>query len=443
MILKKNRKGLQSRLIRVFAVQASIVSLATILGVYAAYVITAKYLVREALKGEAAHFWMRYDENPRFHLPDTRNLNGFLMDPAHPTREGLPDSLKKLTSPFFGRVTMGANQPIVMVSEHQGALLYLVFKERQVSRLALLFGVAPLSVVLILIYMSSWFTFRQSQRLISPVTQLSKIVENADVNAPEQLENRLLPLVGIDADIDALAKALTHYGERIQHFVERERTFTGYASHELRTPLAVLKGSLDIFQYQTELSPSQKKITDRMRSTVEGMESLIQTLLMLAREESEAESLEDEEVNLSEQLPQWIEQARIAVGEPLSDTEIALYENGLLQVRGASKILCMVVINLLRNALQFGQKKPISITLDPQRLVITDQGIGMDSDQLNRAFDPFYRSHQDGKGHGLGLALVKKLCDRYGWSIVAYSAPGKGTSMSIDFNRSADKSDPI
>jgi signal transduction histidine kinase len=441
MNVKKHRKGMQSRLIRVFAVQASIVSLATILGVYAAYVITAKYLVREALIGEAAHFWMRYDKNPQFPLPDTRNLNGFLFNPSKPSREGIPDALKNLSTDFFGRVKIGDNQPIVFVSEHKNAILYLVFKERQVSRLALLFGVAPLSVVLILIYMSSWFTFRQSQRLISPITQLSRIVENADVDAPEQLEDALLPLVGIDADIDALAKALTHYAERIRHFIERERNFTGYASHELRTPLAVLKGSLDIFQYQTELSQSQQKIAARMRSTIEGMESLILTLLMLAREESDAEMFENEEVNISEQLPHWIEQTKTAVGEPLSDTEITLYENGLLKVSGSTKILCIVVINLLRNALQFGQGKAISITIDPQRLVITDQGIGMETDQLNQAFDPFYRSHQDGKGHGLGLALVKKICDRYDWKIIAYSALGKGTSMTIDFSQSVPRKD--
>lgn len=51
------RKGLQSRLIRVFAIQATLVSIATALGVYAAYVIAEDYLVRQALLGEAEHYW--------------------------------------------------------------------------------------------------------------------------------------------------------------------------------------------------------------------------------------------------------------------------------------------------------------------------------------------------------------------------------------------------
>ncbi len=91
-------------------------------------------------------------------------------------------------------------------------------------------------------------------------------------------------------------------------------------------------------------------------------------------------------------------------------------------------------MNLIRNALQFGDKKMISITTDNQRFTITDQGIGMSSDQLKQAFNPFYRTKQDGQGHGLGLTLVKKICDRYGWSLIIYSAPRKGTSITIDFS---------
>ncbi len=426
MTVDTPRRGLQSRLIRVFAVQATLVSLATALGVYAAYVIAEDYLVKQALLGEAAHYWGLVEAHGgSYPLPDTQNMQALLAPVDDPT--GLPDPFQTLPADFFGRVAYHGREPLVLVSERDGWRLFLLFKEEQVSRLAFFFGVAPLTVVLILIYLASWFTFRQSQRLISPVTRLARVLDSADLQGSDGLDEKLSSFHGIDADIDALLAALQHYHGRLRRFVDRERAFTRDASHELRTPLAVLRGSLDILQTQTTLNRQQEKVLDRMRHTVRSMESLIETLLLLAREEGMHS--EAQEVCLGDLVPAVLDQVKDALGCP--DTLVTLTVHGELRVRAAASVIGIILTNLVRNAIQYGEGRPVEVKLDSRFLTVTDHGRGMTREQLDRAFQPFYRAQADGSGHGLGLAIVARLCERFGWPVNAYSTPGEGTSITI------------
>jgi len=78
----------------------------------------------------------------------------------------------------------------------------------------------------------------------------------------------------------------------------------------------------------------------------------------------------------------------------------------------------------------------IDVTIEPQRVCVTDNGIGMSREELANTFEPFYRaetSRGDSKGHGLGLAIVRRLSDRYGWTLNARSQPGQGTTVELRF----------
>ena len=421
-----SRKGIQSRLIRVFAMQATLVSLATVLGVFAAYKITENILVREALAGEAEHYWSLVEQYGDYPLPNTQNMQGFRASVDR--LEDLPHELGSL-EPGFGRQHIDGKTPLVLVDDHQGERLYLLFKEEQVSRLALFFGVAPLTVVLILIYLASWFTFRQSQRVISPVTKLAKVVEQARVPDREMIAADLKPFHRIDADIDALATAIEHFTERLHSFVERERTFTRDASHELRTPLAVIKGSMDVLQQSETFSEQGNLVIQRVRKTLQDMEGLIETLLLLAREENTR--LDTEVILLNDLIPGVIAQTRRALGA--DSTDVQLNALAMVEVTAPSKVLHILFTNLLRNALHHGQGSQVSVLIDGTAVTVKDAGQGMDEEQMRKAFQPFYRGHPDGQGHGLGLTIVKRLCHRFQWQLQAHSVVGQGTAITIRF----------
>lgn len=406
--------------------QATIVSIATACGVYGAYIIAENFLLKEALKGEAKHYWALYDQNGAYPLPNTNNMNAYFA-PANDL-SAIPPALQKFQGEY-GRVAFQDKTPILHVSEHQGQRLYLLFKEDQVSKLAIFFGVAPLTGVLILIYLASWFTFRQSQQVINPVVQLAKVVEQTDVRNSDDLALELQPFHAIDADIDALTTALEHFTHRLQSFLERERSFTRDASHELRTPLAVLRGSLDVLDQQEQFSGASEKVIARMRNTLKDMEGLIETLLLLAREESEPLPAEPNLLNAL--IPDVIQQLKRSLREQA--IEINVQENNPLQVFAPVKVLNIILNNILRNALVHGGSK-VDVLISGNAVTVKDYGPGMDKEQVERIFQPFFRGETSAEGHGLGMAIIKRLCDRFGWQISIYSAPGAGTAITVSFS---------
>ena len=92
--------------------------------------------------------------------------------------------------------------------------------------------------------------------------------------------------------------AVEQFTERLNAAIERERIFTRDAGHELRTPVAVFKGSLDLMEQNQRPTQARRcRRSHRMRKTVEDMEVLLETLLLLAREEELAAPAEPVLVN--------------------------------------------------------------------------------------------------------------------------------------------------
>ena len=96
-------------------------------------------------------------------------------------------------------------------------------------------------------------------------------------------------------------------------------------------------------------------------------------------------------------------------------------------------LLLCVVNNLLRNALDHSQSRRIDVVLDAPRLVIQDYGRGIDDAAQAQVFEPDMRG-PDSEGEGVGLNLVKRICDRLGWRIALESAPGAGARFTLEFN---------
>ncbi|MFW6340362.1 MAG: hypothetical protein ACOC0Q_05780, partial [Wenzhouxiangella sp.] len=177
-LLKGN---LDTKLVRVFILQILAISVATVAGVYAAALVVENVLVREALNGEAEHFWSLHAEDPDFPLPNTNNLRGYLARDGDDS--AVPAWLQD-HSPGFRRVAEApGSEPVVHVSERDGDRLFLVFDEVQVSALAFYFGIAPLTGVLLLIYILTWVGYIMSRRAVSTVVKLSEAVRNYDFRA--------------------------------------------------------------------------------------------------------------------------------------------------------------------------------------------------------------------------------------------------------------------
>lgn len=431
--MAKSTTNLQAKLIKVFLIQIALISLVTLAGVYAAKATLEDILVRAALEGEAEHFWMMRDQDADFPLPNTMNLKAYMAESGD--FAPLPKNLRAL-EPGLQRTELAGQQPIVYVEQQGADRLYLIFDEVKVSRLALVFGILPLALVLVVLYLLAWVAYRQSHKAVSPVVKLARAVEQVDFldgNLPELDlgELRHIP----DDEVSSLVRALDLFTSRLEQFIERERNFTRDVSHELRTPIAVLRGALELVE--RKYGDQAVAEMNRMYRTLYDMESLIETLLLLAREQVQALPLQQVVVNdlIAAELDSL---QMIHHDKPI---QVHIEESGLLTIDAPERVLPILIGNLLRNAFNYTTQGSVTVRVQSDGFSVADSGVGMDPNQLNQVFQPFYRAGEKPiAGHGIGMTIVKRLCNRYDWSVRLSSKMGEGTEVAVHFPKAQFRS---
>jgi signal transduction histidine kinase len=425
--------GLVAKLGRVLVLQVALISVTVAAGIYVTNTIVQDSLVNEALENEAAHFWDLYQKDSTQALPDTANMLGYLSKDGE--MDSVPEQFHGYEEGFVGRVQFDGSEPILYVTEFDQARLYLIFASENVSDLAFFFGILPLSIALVFIYGLSFLTYRLSHRAISPIVQLADYLERfpfekSSHDSSNQDLQKLRTLA--NAEVDVMIDAIDNFTERLDAYIERERIFTRDASHELRTPIAVFKGSLDLLQRQSERPEEDLRALARMRRTVEDMEGLIQTLLLLARgEELQQPGVR---VRLNDLIPDLIDQvAPLATDRGI---KLVLVESAELWVQAPDRVVQILLINLLRNGISYTPEGQVQVEIQQKAVTVKDTGIGMTSTELSQAFEPFYRSERgrsNSPGHGLGLSIVRRLVHQFQWKISVQSNVGEGTEVTINF----------
>lgn len=228
-------------------------------------------------------------------------------------------------------------------------------------------------------------------------------------------------------EIGQIAASFDKYQERLEKFVERERSFTAAASHELRTPLAVMMGALDVLSANPQ-SPASQRALERISRACGEMLAFIEATLLLSREESN-------------QIDQGAAANVVALVErTLDDHAAQIADRSLVIVRDyvgtpvlaqPASLVQITVGNLLRNAIEHTRDGRIEIRIEDSLIAIRDTGEGIPADKLAQVFDRSYSTKASGTG--LGLNLVKRICDRFHWTITLDSTPGQGTLATVRF----------
>jgi len=422
-------RGIIGKLIRVYVLQMLFISVITVLGVYVAALVVEKVMVRKALEGEAIHFWTNSAENPQHHVPNTDNLLGFLATGDDYSQ--VPDTLKDI-QPGFGRIQFRGSEPIIYVEDKDTRRLFLIFDEHSVSRLSFWFGVVPLSLVLLVIYLSAWMAYRSSHRSLSPMISLAQTMRRFDLRKHDLDSLHLddYTRLGVDDEVRTLAESLKEFTERLRQQLQREQEFTRDVSHELRTPLAVIRGSLEILERQA-LTATQQRAVNRMDTTSRDMLSLIETLLLLARDQQSGVAKHNDVV-INDLANLLIEQINTTHNRD-QHVSIDINADTLLTVTAPAQALGIVLGNLLRNACNYTPDGQVVLHIDRHSITIRDTGEWIDADTLERVQKPFERANQQTDGYGLGLDIVRRLCERYRWTLAINSISGKGTEVTVTF----------
>ena len=190
---------------------------------------------------------------------------------------------------------------------------------------------------------------------------------------------------------------------------------------------------------EPDLNKYSKKYVEKIKSSTKDIGALIDVFLVLARETYKEFDYEDVEV------------VKLVENE-VSASEILL-ENKSIEIRvdvehdlilhTAKQVLSIVLGNLIRNAMIYTKKGQVVVTVKEKSVVISDTGIGMDSTQIERIFQPYYRVSESDqsrqksnsrKGYGVGLTIVKRLSNRFNWTLDVKSKINQGTNIEVFFN---------
>ena len=250
--------------------------------------------------------------------------------------------------------------------------------------------------------------------------------------------NERVPDSNLNDEIGQLTHSINRLLDRLEQALIREKQFTSDASHELRTPLSVLRGTLEVLIRKPRTAEEyQEKIQTALKS-IDKMTSIIDQLLALARVESTGK-LVHEEVELIAFVEELVDQKKLEFDRVIhfnSQVGFPIY------VKTHEKSLKMILENLLQNAVKYSSSDTSVVvevgmrSLEPYIQVI-DQGCGIEEENLEKIFDPFFRT-QDAlqnpvPGTGLGLAIVKKLCQESGIKISVSSILSRGSVFRLDF----------
>ncbi|MGH8597424.1 MAG: ATP-binding protein [Gammaproteobacteria bacterium] len=289
--------------------------------------------------------------------------------------------------------------------------------EDQLLKIALLVGLGALGIAA---FTALWL----ARVVLRPVHALAANIHGIVPGAPR---SRLNEDSG-DHEIALIAEAFERTLDRYDQLVERERDFTRDASHELRTPLTVILTSLELIEVEAaNLSGSLKARLARIRASAEQMRALTEGLLFLARPQSAQMATT---CAVSSVLRDAIRLQCLATSQLASQISLKIDQEVELAVPYG--LLLCIVNNLLRNAIEHSGGMRIEVTLLETSLLVEDYGRGIDPSTADGLFGKHARG-DDSTGEGLGLYIVKRICDWLAWPITIETAAHGGARFRLEF----------
>ncbi|GAC1467443.1 MAG: hypothetical protein PVSMB1_16480 [Gemmatimonadaceae bacterium] len=272
------------------------------------------------------------------------------------------------------------------------------------------------------------------KRALKPVDRMARKAEEIT-----QLNlNERLPLMHSADELESLSVALNHMISRLENAIQTSKRFVADASHELRTPLTVLRGELENLAQDAQLRVHTREYLGSMLEEVDRLAEIVESLLALSKLDAGEASSERVKFDLGELATSTAEQMSLLA----EDKNITVVCEAAPQVivEGDRARMKQVVVNLLDNAIKYtpnGGRVLMKISRDAREAIldVADNGMGIPVDALPHMFKRFFRvddsrSRKQG-GAGLGLSIVKSICNAHGAAVEVTSAPGEGSSFRV------------
>jgi signal transduction histidine kinase len=284
---------------------------------------------------------------------------------------------------------------------------------------------APLLVVAVGLVV--WFLVGRALRPVDSIRSEVEAISHGTLH-------RRVPVPRSRDEIARLAGTMNEMLDRLDRSARRQREFVSDASHELRSPVASIRTTVEVALHHPELADWGAVVSD-VRADNLRMQHVVEELLDLARIDEDAPTgtaPDAETIELADVVTTELD----ALDPGSVDVTVAARAAPVLARRSE---LRLVVRNLLSNACRHARRSVhVSVERDADRgvqLVVDDDGPGVPPVERDRVFDRFARLDEgrsrDEGGVGLGLAIVRAVAQRRGWTVEIADAPAGGARFTV------------
>lgn len=312
---------------------------------------------------------------------------------------------------------------------------------RATVRLTILNSAVLLGVVVVFALAVNWYVSRSFD------LELADSSEEMMDRAVQTLRTALLIGCGVLVVlVPPISYALARLAlAPVRRNLEAQHRFVDDASHELRTPVAVAQGELELALMRPRSAEEYRAAIASALSAVEDIGSLSGELLLLAQSEPIAAGTPGtERIGLDE-----LGRRAVLAAPPDLRSRIELAVSAqpdrIGEVSGRPELLVRAIVNLLENAGKYAPPgTPIGLLIEPDgetaRISVSDRGPRMSAEDARHAFDRFWRADaaRSTPGRGIGLSIVRRIAELHGGRAQLHSAPGRGTTVTIEIPRRSE-----
>ncbi|GAA1841785.1 MtrAB system histidine kinase MtrB [Microbacterium koreense] len=290
----------------------------------------------------------------------------------------------------------------------------------------------------------AWFVLR------SVTTPIAEAAETSAKLAAGELDVRLHvrgedELATLGRSFNAMADSIESQIKELADLSLVQQRFVSDVSHELRTPLTTIRLAADMINDQRdEFDPATARAAELLNAQVQRFETLLTDLLEISRYDAGSVQLEREPTSLAHLAEDVIASMQQLAEQHGSDVRLVA-PGGYSPVEMDPRRVRRVVRNLLGNAIEHGEGRPIVVTVDSDQQAVAigvrDFGLGMRAEDAERVFDRFWRADPSRTrtigGTGLGLSIALGDARLHGGELTVWSELGRGTNFVLTLPRQA------
>ncbi len=266
-------------------------------------------------------------------------------------------------------------------------------------------------------------------RTLTPLIKLAKVVEEMDF---DRMESSLTVEGNPQDELVLLINRFNEMTIRLKDMASRQKEFVANASHELKTPLTRAITSLEVLPS----SPETAAEIELIKGDLFQINALLDKLLLLTRLKKDSHSPNK---NQSIKINRIFSIIKKQLEGKLKEKQITLTITSpeIIKTSIPFEYLEIILSNFISNAVKYSfNQKAVRVRVDQHQagadIEIVDQGVGMTKEEAAHMFDRFYRGGANKeKGYGVGLSIVKQICDLYNIDIKVSSKKNRGTSIKI------------